>query len=236
MAYELLLTAQDFYADPYRLALRELGSSKAVLFFPLIGHFALQAPQPVVVYAAAVDRLKVGPEPEAGFVIHDYWRTFLELAEVVCAEACAQFCDGATLQPTWDVINETALGTNPIYRHYLALIDLFLASERSWDGLAFALPGDPDVRVELGQSFLPPVVVFNDGHWAESTALSTLGRYLKAKGGDDPVARAPGLPPVALDGLLDPEPLANHSTASLAMERRRDKARVLSDLHARRRP
>jgi hypothetical protein len=233
MAFDLLLTVQDYYADPYRLALQQLGSGKAVLFFPLVGHFALQSPKPAAVYVEAMKRLRAGPQLPQEYLIHAYWKPFLETVEQLCTEICADLCDGTPLQTGWTVMEETELLDNPVWRHYHTLIQLFLAGDKAWSGRALALPGDPDTRVHLGRNLLPPLVRFRNGNWVESTALSAMAHYLKATTGSPPIARTPGQPPVNLEGFLDPETLSAHSAELLELERRLGKARVLAELEHR---
>jgi hypothetical protein len=52
--FDYLMQLEDWYAAPYRAVLQKVGSAWAAALFPLIGHFSLQSPSPVEVFATAL--------------------------------------------------------------------------------------------------------------------------------------------------------------------------------------
>lgn len=62
--FDYLMQLEDWYAEPYRLALQTLSSQHAVILFPLVGHFALQSRSPIDVFVDTISFLLEGGRRE----------------------------------------------------------------------------------------------------------------------------------------------------------------------------
>lgn len=165
-AYDLLMQAEDYYAEPYRLALKKWGSKKSVIMFPLVTYFALQTPSPIEVFADAIEYLldATSINDSAEKSIHKLWRSLIPQIQDVCNESSLRIC-GVNLTPGWDVIDRSELKDHQIYSHYLKIIKIFSNIWGSQITLYFALPGDSQCRLKLGSVFRPPVTSFYNGRW-----------------------------------------------------------------------
>jgi len=214
IAFDLLMTLEPAYAEPYRLMLSRFSSLESVIFFPLAGYFALQTPRPAPVFTALLNAVADSPlrsalhqaAVERRCDIHTLWRATYTPLQQLALLVAVRSGNGA-LTPGWQVLSGRA-GNRPILRHYAEL----LAWVRSRKGalgadLALAVPGDPEFRRTLASYFLPAATIFDDGsHACAPSSMTKLGlimRDVPGLAGSDPAAR-----PTVPQGLLDAEGLA----------------------------
>lgn len=181
-AFDLLMRAEDSYAEPYRFALEQWGTNDSVILFPIVGYFALQSPRPVQVFADAIEHVRrsLHLDRMRNLLIHDVWPEVFSRVRDVCSESCSQLCGGQKLEAGWDFMQRSMLADNPVYSHFL---ELLRSTARHWGpeipnsiNYCFALPGDPDNRERLAHSFRPPVTIFHDGRWTGETTLTFAAR------------------------------------------------------------
>jgi hypothetical protein len=171
--FDYLMSAEDWYAGPYRLFLSHSWSSRmAALLFPLVAHFALQSLSPVAVFALASDRLPDDPElvirlqamqqgagmvppigPWNSFTMGLWWPVVAARVQRVCDDAAREINSGVGLEAGWDVIARTSLRDHPVYSFMLSLLDpvVHISSQAEF---AAALPGYPPLP--LGTAFALP--------------------------------------------------------------------------------
>ncbi len=173
--FDSLMLEEDAYAEPYRLALKRWGSNSAVILFPLVGHFALQTPKPVEVFAEVIDRaVDLFRLEERRFSIHEVWREVFVDVYRLCCEACFSICELVALTPGWDVIRKSVLADHPVFGHYLALLAAVLPDWQERAHFYFALPGDPEARARLASTFRAPVTLLHGGRWTGETGVTKL--------------------------------------------------------------
>lgn len=172
--FDHLMMIEDAYAAPYRWAIESWGSEASVLLFPLAGYFAMQTPKPVEVFLATGVKLKEMTGQLRGS-IHVNWRKIFAAVREEC-NAAAFRTTGILLTPGWDVIRRGRVKDSPLWKHYLALINLFARlQEKPMLDFSFALPGDPAVRGNLALAFRPAVTLFRDGRWLSQAPLGVMG-------------------------------------------------------------
>jgi hypothetical protein len=221
-AFDLLMTLEPSYAEPYRLMLSRFTSLESVIFFPLLGYFALQTPRPAQVFTALLHAVADSPlrstlhreATDTRHDIHALWRAaYGPLWQLALDVAVSTGRGGLT--PGWQVLAGRA-GKRPILRHYVALLG-WVRSLHGELGLDFALavPGDPEGRRLLASFFLPAATVFDDGSYSRApSSMTKLGFIMRNVPGLVPAdsAASPSVP----EGLLDAEVLAH---AALEMRR-----------------
>ncbi len=200
LAFDLLMRGEDSYAEPYRYALDRWGSNQSVIFFPIAGHFALQSPRPIAVFAEAINRIRRAFQLDRmrNLDIHYVWPAAFDQVRRICAEACADLCGDRGLETGWQLMERVGVGDHPVFRHYLALLE---STSDHWGndppgGLdyCFALPGNPSCRERLAYAFRPPATIFHDGVWSGRSPLSLTARLFGK-----------------LEGVLEEELLAQES-------------------------
>jgi hypothetical protein len=105
------------------------------------------------------------------------WMFFTPYALETCHEASMDVCDGSSLEPGWDVIEQTELKDHKVYRHLLAFLQrvIHLKPEQFMSKFgrppamsyqsAFALPGSGLGYSMLSRYFLPPLAFLQDTLW-----------------------------------------------------------------------
>lgn len=164
--FDSWMLQEDAYAEPYRQALGVLGSKRAASLFPIVGHFALQTPAPARVYSSALQVLQNYPLPADHHFIDDIWRAVFTDVANACGKASFQVTS-SLLTPGATVLKTLAQEGQPIYAHYFELMKFAQRNYKSPLDVMLGLPGDPTIRQELSTLFIPPVVLFKDGRWAE---------------------------------------------------------------------
>ena len=171
--FDRLMQLEDAYAAPYRLMLEQWDTNNSIMLFPLVGHFSLQTPKPAQTFAAAVEALDSAGGVEFGGSIHDGWRQHYAPIRDLCHQVSMNV-SGSLLTSGWDVVRRGDLGGHPVFRHFLALYDRAGPGAAQELDFFFAVPGDPDARGHLRTSFIPPLVLFHDGRWAERALVFDL--------------------------------------------------------------
>ncbi|UCG70589.1 MAG: hypothetical protein JSV09_06110 [Thermoplasmata archaeon] len=189
-SFDMLMQVEDQYAGPYRWILEKYHTTTCVIFFPLIGYFAMQSNYPVEFFELAFDQLKYMLPKKMNLKnvnIHNAWREFFPKIKYVCHVYNKSF-SGCPLEPGWVIIKRSFGADHPIFAHYLALIERLQKKKiykLGWDEYNvskelefwFATPGDPISRLILGLNFLPPTTLFHDGEW-----ISDIQEVVKARG------------------------------------------------------
>jgi hypothetical protein len=171
--FDRLMQLEDAYAAPYRLMLEQWGTFSSIILFPLVGHFSLQTRRPAQTFTAAVEALThTGGIKFSGY-IHDGWRQHFGPIRELCHWASMSVA-GSRLTSGWDVVRRGALSDHLIFRHFLALYDRAGPDAAQQLDFFFAVPGDPEARSYLRTSFVPPLVLFHDGRWAEQAPIFDL--------------------------------------------------------------
>ncbi len=171
--FDRLMQLEDAYAAPFRLMLEQWGTNNSIMLFPLVGHFSMQTPKPAQTFAAATEALTRTGGIEFSGSIHDGWRHYYAPIRELCHQVSMNVT-GSLLTSGWDVVQRGALGDHPLFRHFLALYDRAVPDAAQQLDLFFAVPGDPEARGYLRSFFVPPLVLFHDGRWAERAPVFDL--------------------------------------------------------------
>jgi hypothetical protein len=151
------IASSGSYSLPYRVARRTLSPAYGQVLFPLIGHFALQTPDPVVSFERFAEQ--VSPLAATHLDAHDAQGSAWLQPDLVCAlyklvrDACGDLFDAETM------FERSALGDNPAYR---ACFGTLAALDRTEFDMAVAMPAGPQHREFLIRHASPPCVRFRD--------------------------------------------------------------------------
>lgn len=198
--------ALDTYSGPYRWMLDRTGGHSAfvVLTFPTLAFHALGSPRPVEFFRKAFDlawgsdHIHAIMSARDGSVNLDWFLLWQPLYEHVVMEVIREG-GFPTFTSGLDVIDRGPLGSHPVYREYLAHMDLLVGKLRMLPAMArarvdpaenplmwmeleqaareplivFGLPGQPDYRELLGAHMQPPEIRFADGevHWGRPSFI-----------------------------------------------------------------
>lgn len=209
-AFDLAMMIEPTYTESYRRMLAIFGSLESVIYFPLIGHFALQTRRPERMFSAMVGELSssdIRSVLEGKRDIHEMWRAaYPYLAELAWRMAPAY--GGSALTPGWQVLIQRA-ENRPVLRHYADLTRLALQLHGSLLDVALALPGDPQFRQMLASYYLPAATVFDNGSTCEASSMTKYVLVARTFG-NTAFFGSPGVEEIAdqLSGVLAADDLA----------------------------
>lgn len=166
-------SSKDSYTPPYILTKQTFNTARAVVLFPLVGHCALQTPDPVGVFRGAILKLASEIQLPNNFSIHEQWRNHYPKVRQICSDESMRLT-GISLTTGLDVIERhSKTSTHPLMLHYQVLLtaamELGLISD-----LDFAIPGDPEAREKLLGLALPSATIFDTGIWKHRSEFMDL--------------------------------------------------------------
>lgn len=178
--FDLAMTEDDAYAEPYRWILKQVGSNASVLLFPLIGNFALNSQRPIEVFLQSVEQCLPFVKDLSGS-IHVNWRGIFDQVYRRVNDVSRSVC-GTPLKSGWEVIDQSSGIAGSIWEHFLRLLIVANVQWRTEDGMrgaralqfSFATPGDPTSRKFLTSIAVPPLTLFGTGQWVQASSLHKL--------------------------------------------------------------